>query len=29
LDSLAAYRDLNVRKKLIVTRGLDSKSSGL
>ena len=29
LDSLAAYRDLNVRKKLIATRGLDSKSRGL
>tara|TARA_A100001011_G_scaffold393341_1_gene482960 strand:- start:70 stop:1344 length:1275 start_codon:yes stop_codon:yes gene_type:complete len=29
LDALAAYRELNIRKKLIATRGLDSKSTGL
>ena len=29
LDALAAYRELDVRKKLIAERGLDSKSTGL
>ena len=29
LDALAAYRELDVRKKLIAARGLDSKSTGL